>query len=246
MSVEKQLKDVSWVPGSVSRRDMTLRAGTPDDDSVVAEIKTGRPIQLRDDPDANLRLVLPAHEHFTTNGTADEAETFALGHNLIESPTTQDFLLWEDGSVVQPDSVDYDDNSFNYTSSGTNTDLDVFYVARNPASVEIRKSAPGAGGKVNQTLKEAQTAILHTRDQAQQEITFGFDRTPLQPYLPRKFRLQVVVNAPYSVAFEAPERANGTPRAHNALLSLPRYQTEERIEGLGAAVKQDMIGVRGQ
>ncbi|ELY67701.1 hypothetical protein [Natrinema versiforme] len=245
MSVEKQLENASWVPGSVSLREFNTQAGTPGEESVVAEIETGRALQLRDDPDAELRLVLPAHEHFTTNGTADEQESFDLGHNLIESPTTQDFLLWEDGSVVQPDSIDYDANSFDYTSSGTNTDLDVFYVARNPASVEIRKTAPGAGGKVNQTLKEAQTAILHTRDQAQQEITFGFDRTPLQPYLPRKFRLQVAVDAPYTVAFEAPERANGTPRANNALLSLPRYQTEARIEGLGTRVKQDMIGVTG-
>ncbi|QCS43413.1 hypothetical protein [Natrinema versiforme] len=245
MTIKNKLKAADWVPGSITLREFDTQPGTPGEASVVAEIKLGRPLQLRDDPDSELRLVLPAHEHFTTNGTADEQETFELGHNLIESPSTQDFLLWEDGNVVQPDSVDYDDNSFDYTSSGTETDLDVFYVPRNPASVEIRKTAPGAGGKVNQTLKEAQTAILHTRDQAQQEIQFGFDRTPLQPYLPRKFKLQVVVDAPYTVAFEAPERANGTPRARNALLSLPRFQTEARIEGLGAAVKQDMIGVRG-
>ncbi|ELY71097.1 hypothetical protein [Natrinema versiforme] len=245
MAIKNKLKAASWVPGSVTLREFDTQAGTSGEASVVAEIKLGRPLQLRDDHDSELRLVLPAHEHFTTNGSADEQETFELGHNLIESPSTQDFLLWEDGSVVQPDSIDYDANSFDYTSAGTETDLDVFYVPRDPASVEIRKTAPGAGGKVNQTLKEAQTAILHTRDQAQQEIQFGFDRTPLQPYLPRKFKLQVVVDAPYKVAFEAPERANGTPRARNALLSLPRFQTEARIEDLGAAVKQDMIGVRG-
>ncbi|QFU83389.1 hypothetical protein [Natronorubrum aibiense] len=245
MAIQNQLKNANWIPGSVTLREFTTQESTPDEASVVAEIQVGRPLQLRDDPDSELRLALPAYEHFTTDGTADETETFELGNNLVKSPTTEDLLVWEDGAVVQPDSVDYDSNAFDYTSSGTETDLDVFYIARNPASVEIRKTAPGAGGKVNQTLKEAQTAILHTRDQAQQEVRFGFERTPLQPYLPRKFRLQVVVDAPYTVAFEAPERANGTPRARNALLSLPRYQTESRIEGLGTAVKQDMIGVRG-
>ncbi|AFO57593.1 hypothetical protein [Natrinema sp. J7-2] len=245
MAIKHKLKSANWVPGSVTLREFETQAGTPGEASVVAETQVGRPLQLRDDEDSELRLVLPAHEHRMTNGSADDQETFELDHNLLECPSTQDFLLWEDGTVVDPDSVDYDANSFDYTASGTDTDLDVFYVARNPASVEIRKTAPGAGGKVNQTLKEAQTAILHTRDQAQQEIRFGFDRTPLQPYVPRKFRLQVVVDAPYTVAFEAPERANGKPRANNALLSLPRLQTEARIEGLGAAVKQDMIGVRG-
>lgn len=245
MAIKNKLKAADWVPGSITLREFDTQSSTPGETSVVAEIKLGRPLQLRDDPDSELRLALPAYEHFTTNGTADEQETFELGHNLVESPTTQDLLIWEDGAVVQPDSIDYGENTFDYTSSGTETDLDVFYIARNPASIEIRKTAPGAGGKVNQTLKEAQTAILHTRDQAQQEVRFGFERTPLQPYLPRKFKLQVVVDAPYTVAFEAPERANGTPRARNALLSLPRFQTEARIEGLGAAVKQDMIGVRG-
>ncbi|DAC85271.1 hypothetical protein [Natrinema versiforme] len=245
MAVEDQLQAVDWTPGSVTLREFNTQEGTPGEASVIAETQVGRALQLRDDPDSELRLVLPAYEHFTTDANADNTETFELANTLVESPTTQDLLIWEDGAVVQPDAVDYGADSFDYTSSGTETDLDVFYVARNPASVEIRKTAPGAGGKVNQTLKEAQTAILHTRDQAQQEIMFGFERTPLQPYLPRKFNLQVVVDAPYTVAFEAPERANGTPRARNALLSLPRYQTEARIEGLGAAVKQDMIGVRG-
>ncbi|ELY81003.1 hypothetical protein [Natrinema gari] len=245
MAIKHKLKSANWVPGSVTLREFETQAGTPGEASVVAETQVGRPLQLRDDEDSELRLVLPAHEHRTTNGSADDQETFELDHNLLECPTTESFVLYEDGAVVDPDSIDYDANAFDYTSAGTETDLDVFYVPRDPASVEIRKTAPGAGGKVNQTLKEAQTAILHTRDQAQQEIRFGFDRTPLQPYVPRKFRLQVVVDAPYTVAFEAPERANGTPRANNALLSLPRLQTEARIEGLGAAVKQDMIGVRG-
>ncbi|QRV17469.1 hypothetical protein JMJ58_21175 (plasmid) [Haloterrigena salifodinae] len=95
---------------------------------------------------------------------------FELGHNLIESPTTEDLLVWEDGTVVQPGSIDYDANSFDYTSSGAVTDLDIFYIARNPASVEIRKTGPGAGAKVNQMLKEAQTETIHTRDQAQHRI----------------------------------------------------------------------------
>ena len=244
MAIKRKLKSANWVPGSLTLREFDTQEGTPGEASVVAETKLGRPLQLRDDPDSELRLVLPAYEHFTTNGTADDQETFDLSHNAIDSPSTESFVLYEDGTVVEPDSIDYAAGSFDYTSTGTDTDLDVFYIARDPASVEIRKTAPGAGGKVNQTLKEAQTAILHTRDQAQQEVRFGFERTPLQPYLPRKFKLQVVVDAPYTVAFEAPERANGTPRARNALLSLPRFQTEARIEGLGSAVKQDMIGVR--
>ncbi|MFA9427357.1 hypothetical protein [Natronorubrum sp. A-ect3] len=39
-------------------------------------------------------------------------------------------MLYEDGTV-EPDSIDYTTGPFDYTLTGTNTDLDVFYIARN-------------------------------------------------------------------------------------------------------------------
>ncbi|SER15401.1 hypothetical protein [Natrinema salaciae] len=98
MAIEDQLKAANWVPGSVTLREFMTQPGTADEESIVAEMEGTRPLQLRDDPDSELRLVLTAYEHHTTDDTADNTETFEL-----ESPTTQDLLLWEDGAVVDSD-----------------------------------------------------------------------------------------------------------------------------------------------
>lgn len=240
-NIKQRIASAPWTDGNVAKNEFSFQSNTTGEKSVVAEFKAQRPLRLRDDPDADLRLTIPAYESFTTDGTGGNTETFSLSSDLLDSPSTESFVIYEDGSRVQADSIDYAGDSFDYTSSGTNTELDVFYVSGEPADVVIRKAAPGAGGTTNQILKGMQAKIIHSRDQSEQEIEFNLTRTQFQAYVPRKFKIQLVVNAPYNVAYAGPSRANGTPRASNALLNLPRRQTEARIRGLGNAVKQDMV-----
>ncbi|WP_435362753.1 hypothetical protein [Haloarchaeobius sp. DYHT-AS-18] len=236
--VQKQLDNAPWRPGYISLRDWSFSANTTGEKSVVATYAAPRPIRLREDREMD--LAVPAYESFTVDGTADNTETFNLANDLLDTPVTEALVLWEDGSPVQPDSVDYANNSFDYTSSNTGTTLDVYYIPRNPASVEFEKVAPGGGSTIKQPLFEIPTAIAHTRDQSKDPLSFDLGRTPLQDAVPRKWVVQVSVNAPYTVKFE--ESTRGTS-ATNALLSVPRAQTESRIPGLKDAVKADIAGL---
>jgi hypothetical protein len=193
---------------------------------------------LREDREVD--LAIPCHETKTTDGNGGDTETFSLANDLLDTPATEALVLYDDGSVVQPDSVDYANDSFDYTDSDTGSTLDVYYIPRDPASVEFRKVAPGGGQTIRQPLSDIPTAIAHTRDQSKDPLDFDLGRSALHGVVPRKWAIQMVVNAPYNVEFE--EDSRGTS-ASNALLSLPRLQTEARVGGLKDAVKADIAGV---
>jgi len=243
-NIIKQLRGSGWSPGRFALRDFDFeRANTTGQDSVVADLQVDRPIALRDDKDADLKLVVPAWESFSTDGTAGNTETFKLSNNLVESPSTAALVLYEEGSVVQPDAVDFENDSFDYNDDGTDNTLDVFYVARDPADVRLKKVVSDGAVSIGQQVYEENTAILHSRDQAEQPTEVDVSGSALERYIPRKSNLQLVVNAPYTVRFEAPERNNGVPRATNAILSVPKFQTEQNVPGLLQAVKGDAAGL---
>ncbi|WP_435332839.1 hypothetical protein [Haloarchaeobius sp. TZWWS8] len=237
MSVQKQLENAPWKPGYISLRDWTFSTNTTGEKSVVATYAAPRPIRLREDREMD--LAVPAYESFTTDGSGT-AQTHSLSHDIIDTPATEALVLWSDGSPVQPGSVDYAANSFDYTDGGAAETLDVYYIPRNPAVVEFEKVAPGGGSTIKQPLFEIPTAIAHTRDQSKDPLSFDLGRTGLQDTVPRKWVVQVSVNAPYTVKFE--ESTRGTS-ATNALLSVPRAQTEARVPGLKDAVKADIAGL---
>lgn len=237
-STEQLLEEYTWAGGRIQRDEWDYSTNTSDEPSVVATFDASRPVVLREDREVD--LAIPAHETFTTNGTADDTETFTVSYDLLDSPATEGLVLFEDGDPVQPDTVDYAADSFDYTDSGTDSTLDVYYIPRNPASVEFRKVAPGGGQTLRQPLSDIPTAIAHTRDQSKEPLDFDLGRSPLHGVVPRKWSIQMVVDAPYNVEFEEDNRGTS---ATNALLSLPRLQTESRITGLKDAVKRDIAGV---
>jgi hypothetical protein len=243
-NIMRRLRGSGWQPGKFALRDFSFEGpNTTGQESVVADIEADRPVALRDDKDADLTLVVPAWETFSTDATADNTETFNLSNNLTDSPSTASLVLWEDGTVVQPDSVDHANDAFDYTSSGTDTTLDVFYVPRDPADVHLKKVVSDGAVSIGQNVYEENTAILHSRDQAEQPTEVDVSGSDLERYIPRKSNLQLSVDAPYTVRFEAPARANGTPRATNAIVSVPKFQTEQNVPGLLQAVKADAAGI---
>lgn len=233
-SVEELRAEYAWRDGHIRRDEWVYSGNTPGEPSVVAEFQAPRPLILKEDEP--LEFVIPAHETFTTDGTGGNQENFSLSHNAIDSPSTTSFVLFDDGARVKPDAVDFAADSFDYTSPNTGTTLDAYYVPRDPAAVRFRKVSPK--GSVRQDVEEFPTVLAHTRDQSKDPLEFDLDRTPLQPVIPRKYDLQLIVDAPYPVDFE--EDARGT-EATNALLELPRLQTETKIDGLGGAVKADAL-----
>jgi hypothetical protein len=237
-STDALLKNYPWAGGDIPRSAWSFSTNTQDEASVVATFQADRPIIVREDREFD--LAVPAYESFTTNGTADDSETFNLGYNLLDTPATEALVLFDDGSRAQPDSIDYAADSFDYSSPNTDSTLDVYYVPRDPASVSFRKVAPGGGSTVRQPLFDVPTAIAHTRDQSKDPLSFDLQRSPLHGVVPRKWSVEMVVDAPYPVAFEEDTRDTS---ATNALLSVPRLQTEARINGLKDAVKRDVAGL---
>ena len=93
---------------------------------------------------------------------------------------------------------------------------------------------------IEQPLFEMPTVMAHTRDQSKDPLSFDLGRTDLHDAVPRKWQIKMVVNAPYPVAFEDDTRNTS---ATNALLSIPKAQTEARVRGLKDAVKADIAGL---
>ncbi|WP_323192849.1 hypothetical protein [Halostella sp. PRR32] len=243
-NIMQRLRGSGWQPGGFALRDFDFEGpNTTGEESVVADLQAERPVALRDDKDADLKLVIPAWESFSTDGTGGNTETFNLSNDIIDSPSTVSFLLYEEGSLVDADSVDYANNSFTYTDDGTNNTLDVFYVPRTPADVRLKKVISDGTTSIGQDVYEENTAILHSRDQAEQPTEVDVSSSELERYIPRKSNLQLIVNADYTVRFEAPERTNGVPKATNAILSVPKFQTESNVPGLQQAVKADAAGL---
>jgi hypothetical protein len=242
-NIIKELRGSGWTPGSFSRRDFDLEGpNVTGQDSVVADLQADRPVALRDDKDADLEITIPAYEEFQTDGSGGQ-QTFVLSNDIIDSPATEAFLLYADGQLADEDSVDFDNDEFQYTDDGTVQDLDVFYVARNPSEVKIKKVVSDGQVSIGERVYGENTAILHSRDQSEQPTDLNVSGSEMERYLPRKSNLQIVVNAPYTVRYEGPERDNGTARAANALLSIPKFQTESNPSGLLQAVKADAAGL---
>jgi hypothetical protein len=240
--IQQRLDEVPWQPGHINTGEWEFSQNTPDERSTVATYKAPRPIQIRED--RALDLAIPAFETFTTDGSGT-AQTFNLSHSVTDTPATEALVLWakpqsegEPASRFSVDSIDFENNSFTYTDNSVTETLFVYYIPRDPAVVEFTKVAPGGGATLEQPLFEVPTAIAHTRDQSEDPLSFDLGRTELQDTVPRKWRVNMVVDAPYPVRFSADET-----RATNALVSVPRAQTEARIRGLKDAVKADIAGL---
>jgi len=227
----RALQSVDTDEDALTKADFDTSAGTPDQRSEVATYKTNRPLAI--DQNRVFDLSLVAYETFTTDGTAGNTETFTLSNDLVESNAIGDSLvLYENGSEVQPDSVDYGADTFDYTDDGTANDLEAYYAAGEQARLEIQKVAPNG---TPETLYTGDLGMVHRKDLAKNPLRFDLDLSPFQPILPKNFRLEVHVDAPYTVAFE-----QGDTTATNALFDIPTLGAPSEIEGLAGVVRSDM------
>jgi hypothetical protein len=202
----------------------------------VASREAEVPLRVREGPAARLAFV--AGEEFTTNGTADDTETFDLSHNLVDSKNTENLLVYAGGSRVQPDSIDYAGDSFDYTDGGTEMTLHAFYVARDPGVVTVEKVAPKTSSQVSETLTEDTTSGIADRDQNQNPVQFEFT-DPYQGVVPANWSLNIYVDSPFAVRWDdANLSTSNGDEASNALIDLPIVQYEGTVSGLGRAVKR--------
>lgn len=231
-------------PGRIARSDFDDDTNTPNTTGELEEIArwtVPRPRVLRGDKP--VRIVVPAYETFSTDGTASNTETFSLANDIIESDAAEDLVLYNEGSRVDADSIDYSNNTFDYTDSGTNNDLDVWYVVGDAARVLFEKEAPAGQSTITEEIHEINTSLLHRRDQQKDGITLDVvDKGEAFPVLPEDYDVVVKVDAPYTVRFEDDDAEGLT--ATNFHLLLPTEDHSETPPGLGEAVKRDIAGLR--
>lgn len=242
-SVVKKLRETDGQAKSLGRAQFTLTAGTANERSLVASVKADVPFAVREGVAARISFVTA--EEFTTDATAGTAETFNLAHDIVKTDNATPFVLYDDGAVVQADSVDYAANSFTYTDGATGSTLHAFYVARDPGAVTVEKVAPKTGSAISEDLHEDTTSGLADRNQNKEPVMMDFGH-PLESVVPTNWKLNVYVDAPFAVRWDdSPLTTTNGDTATNAVLNIPIHQFEQDVPGLENAVKAQAIGLEG-
>lgn len=235
----------------LKKSEFDLSEGSTNQRTRIASYEAEVPLVLTE---RAMALAFTVVEEFQTNGTADDTETFNLANDAIQTPNTNDFLLYESGNRVQPDSVDYAADSFDYTDDGTGNFLHAYYVPREATQVEIEVKAPKSHGGVSRTVYDDVTSLLHERNQQKEPPRMSFDAPEgarsdrqqgaqaLQRVLPRKWRLDVYQNGPVAFSWTDADEANsqGTT-ATSALLTMPVARLSQQMPELAAAVRQSIV-----
>lgn len=231
----KALNETPRASQKLKRANFDLSNAVANQRSKIAEYKAELPLAVRQAP---MRLMFVTHESFTTDGTAGNTETFSLANNLIDTSNTTDLVLYEGAARVQPDSIDHAADSFDYTDDGTSNTLHAYYVPRDPVQVEVEKQAPAGQGNIGEVIYDDATSVLHERNQHKEPPTPSFAASPLQGVVPKDWTIEVYADGP--VALEWDEDTDGTA-ATNAILTIPINRYESNVQGLGRAVKQDIL-----
>jgi len=236
--VMAQLGAAATAKSRLRKAQFTLSNGTANERTQVASFEAETPLVLREQ--ADIRLMLTTVEEFQTSGTGS-SETFNLSNNIIESPNTANLVLFSDGNRVQPGSVDYSNDSFDYTDGGSQERLHAHYVARDPVQVQIEKEAPRAQGNVTEVVWDGATSLFHERDQNQEPLSFDFDR-PAAKAVPRKWDINIYADGPYPIEWNDEAEANSQSTvATNAIISLPVKVASTNVPDLSDAVKRHII-----
>lgn len=240
MSLAERLANTRMTPGKIGAKRFragTTSATTVGERSRLARIEAPAARGLLEGPKNPFKIALPAYESFTTDATAGNTETFTLANNLIKSPNTNNVVLYEAGSRVQPAAVDYTNDAFDYTDDGTGNTLHVFYTTDAAGEVELVKRAPDGRSSSEVTLDSAALHHIAHQDQTDQPHYLSFSKDA-DGWVPTDFALEIYVNAEYQVALEDPNGDGAT--ADNALFQLPAVKASEQIPGLPSAVRAAM------
>jgi len=191
--------------------------------------------------DESIEIALPAYENLgTTNGTADDQETFTVSHGLIDCPNTQTVVVWLDGDYYGvPDSVDLSTGDITVTDSGTNSTVHAFYIPNKAGTIVIEKAVDGSTS-TSKTLKTVSAKTVHRKNLSEEPEYFEFSDASdsLEAFVAGDMTLDVYLNVPYVCRFEDPDGDGAT--ATNGLLNFAALQARGRVSGLKSAVTDSM------
>jgi hypothetical protein len=241
--VLKQVGELGRSPSSLGPTDFesegSVQATTTGEWSLFMDYIAPTAHRLRTGRENRFRLSIPAYQSFTSDGTDGNTETFTLSHDLFQCPNTDDVVVWIGSTYYgAPDSTDYANDSIDVTDPGSNNDIYVWYMADEVADIEILKKSPAGGSQNQQRVYQTNLNLVHQTDQSEQPEFLELNQTRLHPWVPAEFKLEVQVNAPYTVRYND-ENGDGAT-ASNMLFDLPVVQGNGQVDGFGSVVKADM------
>lgn len=243
-NVAQMLRDTPAQHNHITPRTFRDEGSTPvnttGERSKVAELTLDTPIRLKGGRSNPFRVAIPAYEKLgPTDGTGGNTETFSLSNDVVQSPVTEDVVVYLDGDYYgAPDSIDYAADTIDVTDAGTASDIYVWYISGEAATLSLYKAIPNSETSNTQRLWKSQLARLHKQDQTEQPEFFNFSDRSWKPYLASDMKLRVYINAPYEVRFEDPDGNDNTPT--NMVLALPTEQAQNTVPGLISTIKASM------
>lgn len=229
--LQQALEAATRRPDELSPADFETSPNSMGKESIVAEIKADTAIALRDGP---VKLAVPAYESFQTAGDGS-SQTFTLSAEVVETPDTQDAVVWFGGDYQGVPSIDYGANEITVTGPGTVETVHVFHVSPKPATVEFRKSVPD--NTAHKPLWDGNLGLIQQTNQDEQPEHVSYGRG-LNRFVATDMSFEIMVDAPYTVRFEDGDGDGAT--ATNALLQLRVFRSNSPIDGLREAVKNEM------
>lgn len=223
---------------SLSPRQFETATNSQGSTSAIATLIADTALALRTGRSNPLRIAIPAYQSFETAGDGSE-QTFTVTHNLVESPDTQDVVVWFDGEYQgSPTAVDHDADEFTIDGPGAQQTVHAYYISGKAATFEIRKKTPSAKQTANAKLYEANLGLVHQANQSEQPEFLSLNDSPLERFVASDMELAARIKAPYQVRWSDPDGDGTEPT--NALLQLPAQKANREIEGLGSAISADM------
>jgi len=207
-------------------------ANTVDDLTTIAEAYLDRPLFLKDGPGERIRAAIVAYEEFTNNLAGNDQDTYSLANGIVDSlATATNLVLYQGGTRVQPDSIDYSADTFDYTDNGSGDSLHAYYVSDTQAELVFKKVAPS---NVSDRLGTFDAGRSNLREQDRSPLSFDFN-DPLDGVIPSKWTLKVQLDAPYT--FQWDDDTDDAP-ATNVALRLPARQADSRVKDLDEFIRR--------
>lgn len=233
----QRLEEMERTAGTIVPSEMETSVNSQGQRSRIARYRADAALKLRGDK--TFWLAIPAYQSFTTDGTADNTETFNLSHSVTDTPATQSVVVWLDGDYYgSPDAVDYDADTIDVTDAGTGSTVHVYYISDAPCTLEVRKAVPDSSTRSSQRLYRSNVGLVHGTRQAEQGESLNVGGAPLKGFVAADMTIDVYAKAPYTIRFEDPDGDNTEPT--NAMVNLPTIEGRGEVPGLKSAIKDGM------
>ncbi|WP_254272167.1 hypothetical protein [Haloarcula marina] len=235
----ERLEQTTRQPGHITPEKMDTSVNSQGQRSEIGTYRVDTAHYIRQGRDNPFKVAIPAYEKFTSDGSAGDSETFSLTHDLVDSPVTQSVVVWLDGTYYgTPDAVDYDADTIDVTDPNTNSNVHVYYIAGDAASLELRKRAPGESTKQSQRLYSANLGLVNAAPQLEQPEYLRLTDSQMHPWLGADMEVIAYLDAPYTVRWTDNDGDGTEPT--NALLNVPVMRGSSEVRGLTAAIKAAM------